>query len=271
MKLLLAFSLGLILAGPALPAAGEIETRDVTYQGGTVQSKGYLAMPKGEGPFPGVLVLHEWWGRNDYVTKRAEMLAELGYAALAVDLFGEGKLAHEPKAGWALMMPVFNNMDEMSARFKGAMACLVEQKGVDAKRVAAIGYSFGGSVCLQMARNGLPGLDGVAAFHPFLRLRAPNPPIDQLTAKILVCHGGESVFARPGMKEAVQKEMNSANADMKFLEYPTAMDSFTNPDASKLGEKFQIPMVYDPQADAASWKELQTFLDALWNPAPDEG
>lgn len=270
MKVSLALPLSMFC--PFLFAAQEIETREVTYQGGTVESKGYLAMPKGEGPHPGVIVLHEWWGCNDYVKKRAEMLAELGYAALAADLYGEGQIAHSPKEGWTMLNPVLSNSGEMTARVKGAIDLLKSLERVDGEKIAAVGYSFGGTVALQMARNGMPGLDGVAAFHPVpLRVREPNPPIDKVTAKILVCNATEGIFALPRMVEAFKKEMSSVKADMKFVEYGTAMDSFTNPDATKLGKKHRVDLVYNAEADAASWKELQEFLEALWKEEPAEG
>lgn len=259
------------LLASAVAAAGEIETKYVDYKGGAVESKGYLAMPAGEGPHPGILVLHEWWGQNDYIRKRADMLAELGYAALAVDLFGEGKEFQEPQAGWTLMVPLLNQTEEITARFKAAMDCLHAQPGVDPDKLAAVGYSLGGTIALQMARNGLRGLDGVAAFHATLEVRSPNPPVNKLGAKILVCHAGEAVFdlGRPNLRKEFEQEMRSAQADLKFVEYPDAMDSFTNPEASKLGEKHRIPLKYDPAADASSWKELQVFLENLWKDQSD--
>lgn len=257
-----------ILFATCLGAHAEVKTSEVTYEGGKVLSRGFLALPEGEGPHPGVLVLHEWWGLNDYTRKRARMLAELGYAALAVDLFGEGRIAYDPQGGWRLMMPVLNHTPEMTSRFLGAMKCLQSQEAVDADKIAAIGYSFGGTVCLQMARNGIRGLDGVAAFHAQLKVRSPNPPVPRLSASILVCHGGEAVFDRPGLREAFTKELSSVEADLRFVEYPEAMDGFTNPDATRLGEKFRIPLKYSQSADEASWKELQDFLGSLWAEAP---
>lgn len=260
----------LVLLGCTLCASAEIETKEVTYPAGKVEAKGFLATPAEEGPHPGVLIVHEWWGHNDYARKRAKMLAELGYAALAVDMYGSGKTANHPRDATAYMMEVSNNMPEMASRFLGAMKFLQAQPKADKEKIAAMGYCFGGNVVLQMARNGLPGLAGVASFHGALKLREPNPPIDKISAKILVCNGAEDPFIRPEQKEDFKALMKKLNADMKFIDYENALHSFTNPDATAKGKKFNIPLVYDPKADAASWAELTRFLEDLFSPEEKE-
>ena len=159
-------SLAIVLAACGRSFA-EIKTSEVSYKAGNVMAKGYLALPSHgkEGSHPGVLVVHEWWGHNAYARKRAEMLAKMGYAALAVDMYGDGKNADHPKDAGAFAMAVRENMDEARARFVAALDLLNEQKVTDKKKSAAIGYCFGGSIVLQMALDGVEGLDGVASFH----------------------------------------------------------------------------------------------------------
>ena len=146
---------------------GRIETTEVEYAAGKVTAKGFLAVPKEEGPHPGVLVVHEWWGNNDYSHQRARMLAEQGYAALAVDMYGDGKTAEHPRDATAFMAEVKNNRPELNARFRAAMKFLQANPAVDREKIAAIGYGFGGNVVLQMARNGTVGLAiGTAGLAP---------------------------------------------------------------------------------------------------------
>lgn len=258
--------LALGLLTPTLMAAGEIVTEDVTYRASKVRAKGFLATPKAKGAHPGVLVVPDWWGLNAETRRRAELLAGLGYTALAVDLYGGGKRGHDPLNAGKLAGQTYNNQPELAARFKASLTYLQRRTETDPDKMAAVGYGFGGDVAVQMARNGTVGLDGVAAFHPDLKLRTPNPPIDRLSAKLLVCHAGEHVFLgfQPGAVDRFKKTMNSVKADLKFITFPDAMQGFTDPDSTKLGEKFSLPFVYDSAADTASWKELQVFLKGLW-------
>jgi len=247
----------LSLAGPL----SAIETEDVTYEAGEITAEGYLALPKGEGPFPGVLVVHEWWGLNDYARKRADMLAELGYAALAVDMYGDGKTADHPEDAGAFAGEVREDMDEGRARFVAGMEFLQERETVDAEKIAAIGYCFGGSVVLQMAADGVDGLDGVASFHGSLGPVQVEDDAD-IEAKILVCHGGADPFVPEEDVKAFKEAM--ADADVRFVTYEGASHSFTSPAADELGEKFDMPIAYDPEADEASWKELTCFLEGVF-------
>jgi dienelactone hydrolase len=252
---------------PALAPESDILTEDVRFQAGAIASKAYLTLPKAPGPHPAILVAPEWWGCNDYTRMRAEMLAKLGYAALAMDLYGDGNIAHDPKQAGLFDAQLKRDRTEMNARFLAALKFLRARPEVDGERLAAIGYGTGGDVCMQMARNGMRGLDGVIAFHPFYKVHSPNPPILKARAKVLVCNAVEDPYIREGVIEKFKKEMKSVKTDLTIMDFGTAMQSFTVPGADKIGAKFNIPHVYNAKADASSWKAMQNFLTALWKPA----
>jgi len=244
-------------AAPA--AAGSIATEEVSYAAGGAKMKGYLAYDKSKaGPRPGVLVVHEWWGHNDYARKRAEMLAGMGYTALAVDMYGDGKQAGHPDDAKKFMTEVMSNMPAARARFEAAKSLIEAHASTDAEKTAAIGYCFGGAVVLNMARAGLD-LDGVASFHGNLSSKKPVNP-GQIKGKLLVANGDADPFVPAEQIAAFRKEMADAKVDMKFIGYPNAKHAFTNPGATELGKKFGIPLEYNEAADKASWAELGSFL-----------
>ncbi|HET6460188.1 MAG TPA: dienelactone hydrolase family protein [Syntrophales bacterium] len=248
----------LSVAGIAL-AESKIVGREVSYDARGVVMKGYLAYDENiKTKRPGVLVVHEWWGLNDYARKRALMLAELGYAALAVDMYGEGKVATHPDEAGKFSSELMKNFDVGKARFMAAMDFLKGEPTVDPARIAAIGYCFGGGIVLNMARQGVD-LRGVASFHGNLTAVKPAQP-GSVKAKILVLHGADDKFVTKGQVEAFENEMKAAGADFKFVSYPGAGHSFTNPDADELGKKYNIPIAYNRDADKKSWEELKKFL-----------
>ncbi len=244
-------------------AKTDIVGKEVDYTAGGVVMKGYLAYDRNiGGKRPGVLVVHEWWGLNDYARRRARMLAEMGYAALAVDMYGEGKQATHPDDAGKFSSELMKNFDVARARFVAAMDFLKKQPQVDPGEIAAIGYCFGGGVVLNMARQGAD-LKGVASFHGSLAALKPAGP-GEIKAKILVLHGGNDKFTTPGQIEAFKKEMKDAGGDFKFIVYPGAMHSFTNPDADAYAKKFNLPLAYNAEADRKSWEELGRFLKAIF-------
>ena len=246
-------------------AAAEPRTvgKTVEYNAQGVVMKGYLAYDENnQGKRPGVLVVPEWWGLNDYARKRTQMLAELGYVALAVDMYGEGKYAVDPKEAGKLSSEVMKNFDEAEARFVAAVEFLKQQPNVDPSRIAAIGYCFGGSEVLSMAGQGVE-LKGVASFHGTLAAIKPPQP-GMARAKILVLNGGADPFNTPEQIEAFQKEMKTAGADVKVISYPGALHSFTNPEADALGKKFNMPIAYNASADKKSWDEMKNFLETIF-------
>ena len=240
-----------------------IKGETVTYATDSTTMKGYIAYnEKQTGKRPGILVIHEWWGHNDYVRQRADMLAELGYVALAVDMYGDGKQAAHPDDAGKFAGMVMQNMEEATARFNAALEFLKSNQNVDAESVAAIGYCFGGSVALSMANAGID-LDAVAAFHSGVAL--PVMPSDQLKAKVLVCNGADDPFTSPESIETFKKQMDSINADYKYVAYPGAIHAFTSKEADALGEKFNLPLAYNKEADEKSWQELQNLLSNTFN------
>jgi dienelactone hydrolase len=265
-KMLLGF--GVILVGLSAAGAGlaqsKVVTKDVDYSAQGVVMKGYMAYDENsKGKQPGVLVVHEWWGLNDYARMRARMLAELGYVALAVDMYGEGKQADHPADAGKFSSQLMKTFDVAKARFVAAMDFLKKQPMVDADRIAAIGYCFGGGVVLNMARQGID-LKGVASFHGSLTAVKPAKP-GEVQAKILVLHGAADRFSSQEQIESFKKEMTAAGADFRFISYPGALHSFTNPQADELGKKFNMPIGYNAEADRESWNELKGFLKRIFS------
>jgi dienelactone hydrolase len=260
--LVLSMCLLTVYAGSA-SAKAMVEGKEVQYSAGGMVMKGYLAFDRNiKGKRPGVLVVHEWWGLNDYARKRANMLAELGYTALAVDMYGGGKTASHPDDAQKFSSAVMHDFPVAKERFEAAMDFLKKQPSVDPSRIAAIGYCFGGGVVLNMARQGVD-LKGVASFHGSLTAVKQATPCS-IKAKILVLHGADDKFTSPAQVEAFKKEMKEAGADLKFITYPGAMHSFTNPEADSLGKKFNLPLAYNAEADKKSWQELKKFLAAIF-------
>jgi dienelactone hydrolase len=265
MNKILMVLVALILASATGSAGAEqnVKGKEVSYRSGSTVMKGYLAYDKNiKGKRPGVLVVHEWWGHNEYVRKRARMLAEMGYAALALDMYGDGRQAMHPDDAGKFSSELMKNFDVAQARFTAAMDFLKKQRIVDPGEIAAIGYCFGGGVVLNMARQGAD-LKGVASFHGGLAAVKPARP-GAVKAKILVLHGGDDKFATMEQIAAFKKEMTDAGADFQFITYPGAMHSFTNPDADKFAKKFNLPLGYNAEADKKSWEELKKFLERIF-------
>jgi dienelactone hydrolase len=257
-----AMALLLVFAGAGL-AEPKIEGKTVEYSAQGLVMKGYLAHAESiKEKQPGVLVVHEWWGLNEYARQRARMLAELGYTALAVDMYGDGKQAMHPDEAGKFSSELMKNFDSAKARFMAAMDFLKQQPTVDPTRIAAIGYCFGGGVVLNLARQGVD-LKGVASFHGALAAVKPAQP-GVVKAKILVLNGADDKFIPPEQIEAFKQEMRSAGADFQFISYPGAVHSFTNPEATALGKKFNLPLAYNADADKKSWFELKEFLNRIF-------
>jgi len=242
--------------------ATAIRSEPVSYTAGGTALRGFLATPATEDARPGVLVVHEWWGLNDYIRRRARMLAELGYTALAVDMYGGGRVADNPADAGALMTSVLNDRKAAEERFAAAYRLLESHAATDAGRIAAIGYCFGGAVVLHAARLGLP-LRGVASFHGALgSMHTPAP--GSVRAKILVCHGAADSLVPDAEVAAFKQEMEQAGADYRFIAYANARHGFTNPEADANGKKYGIPLAYDAAADDRSWQDLREFLDRIF-------
>ncbi len=257
------FILSLFAALSLLFPKSDLQTRDISYESEGTKLKGYLVFDKSiEGKRPGVLVVHEWYGHNDYARKRAEMLAELGYVALALDMYGDGKTADHPKDAGKFAGEVSGNMPVMKARFMAALEELRKDPQVDTERIGAIGYCFGGGVVLQMARAGIP-LKGVVSFHGSLGTSAPAQK-DAVKAKILVCNGADDSFISAEAIAAFKDEMDKAGADYKFISYEGAIHSFTNPRSTEIGKKYGIQVAYNEKADKESWNEMKGFFAEIF-------
>ncbi len=255
-KIMLLVSL-FCLAVPAAQAA--VQGKEVNYQANGTTLKGYLAYDDAiKGKRPAVLVVHEWWGHNAYARKRADMLAGLGYIALAVDMYGDGKQANHPDEAGKFAAEVSKNMPLAKARFEAGVQLLRKQKTVDAKKIAAIGYCFGGGVVLNMARIGA-NLKGVASFHGSLGTDIPAQS-GKVKARIISFTGEDDPMISVDTVAAFKKEMESAGVNFKVVTYPGVKHSFTNPDADELGRKFDLPLAYDAAADKDSWQQATVFL-----------
>ncbi len=258
---IISIAMVLIMAGPG-SSAPRIEGKPVEYSAGGVIMKGYLAYDENlKGKRPGVLVVHEWWGHNEYARKRARMLAELGYTALAVDMYGDGKQAMHPDDAMKFSSEVMKNFDTARARFEAALKFLKKQPNVDPKKIAAVGYCFGGGVALNMARQGVD-LKGAAIFHGSL---AAVKPAEQgkVKAKIRVYNGADDKFIPQEAIDAFMDEMMAAKVDFQFVNYTGAVHSFTNPDATELGKKFNLPLAYNADADGRSWEDMTRFFEEI--------
>lgn len=257
MKRIAVFGLLCCLALSAAHAA--VQGNEVSYQADGVTLKGYIAYDDAlKGKRPGVLVVHEWWGHNEYARKRARMLAEQGYTALAVDMYGDGRQANHPDDAGKFAAEVSKNMPVAKARFEAGMAVLRKHKTVDAKEIAAIGYCFGGGVVLNMARLGVD-LKGVASFHGSLTTDNPAQR-GMIKARIVSFTGEADPMIGADKVAAFKHEMEAVGADFRFVTYPGVKHAFTNPDADELGRKFNLPLAYNAEADKDSWEQLAIFL-----------
>ena len=241
----------------------DIRTQDLTCTAGDTTCKGWIAYDAAAGePRPGVLVVHEWWGLDDYIRGRARMLAELGYTALAADMYGDGRTAAGPDGAGALMNAVLGDMDAGTARLRAAFDALAGHPSVDAGRMAAIGYCFGGAMVLHGARIGMD-LKGVVSFHGALG-SFHKPAKGEVKARVLVCHGAADAMVSEEDVSAFKQEMADAGADCRIVAYEGALHGFTNPEATANGEKYGLPLKYDAAADKRSWDDMQALFSEIF-------
>ena len=248
---------------PAVTAAPALKEENITYSGDSISMNGYLVYDdSNKNKRPAVLVLPEWWGLNDYPKMRAKELASLGYVAMAVDMYGDGKIADNPDSAKAFAGPLYMNPLKAKARIDAAIAKLKTYGVVDTANIAAIGYCFGGGMLLNTVRLG-DELKGVVSFHGSL-LGTPARK-DLLKTKILVCHGNADQFVSAKDVAAFKKQMDSIGADYKFIRDDSATHAFTNPHSTETGLKFKMPIAYNAKADSASWNDMKSFFTALFH------
>lgn len=239
-----------------------IKEETVSYQADTVNMNGFIALDKAsDAKRPVVLIVPEWWGLNDYARKRARMLAELGYVAMAVDFYGNGRQADNPELAGSLAMPFYMNPAMAKQRFDAALAKVKTIPQADTNQIAAIGYCFGGAQVINMAKLG-ENLKGVVSFHGNLTVIPPDKNL--LKAPILVCHGGADPFVPETEVALFKKQMDSVGATYTFKTYPGATHAFTNPDATEKGKKFNIPIAYQAAADSSSWEDMKAFFGTIF-------
>ena len=247
----------------ATAVQAEVVGKDVSYVVDEAVMRGYIAYDDSiKGKRPGVLVVPEWWGQNEYARMRARMLAALGYTALAVDMYGDGMVADNPEDASTLASGVTTDIDLEKSRFEAAMQFLRNYPTVDAGEIAAFGYCFGGGVVLNMARIG-EDLKGVASFHGVLGTDHHAEPW-KIRAHIISFSGDADPMIGPDKVAAFKKEMNNAGAKYQVVTYPGAKHAFTNPAADELGKKFNLPIAYDAAADKDSWEKAKTFLSEVF-------
>jgi dienelactone hydrolase len=238
--------------------AASIKEETVSYTGDNATMDGYLVYDdSNKTRRPAVLVVPEWWGLNDYPKMRARELAKLGYVALAVDIYGEGKVADNPDSAKSYATPFYMHPEKAKARIDAAIAKLKSLSVVDTANIGAIGYCFGGGILLNTVRLG-DDLKGVVSFHGSL-LGTPARK-DLLKTKILVCHGNADQFVPAKDVAEFRKQMDSIGANYKFVGYDSATHAFTNPASTATGQKFHMPIAYNPKADTASWNEMKSFF-----------
>ncbi|MBP6687365.1 MAG: dienelactone hydrolase family protein [Lacibacter sp.] len=239
-----------------------LKEENITYTGDSITMNGFVVFDESiEGARPAVLIVPEWWGLNDYAMMRARELAKLGYIAMAIDMYGNGKTADNPDSAGAFATPFYQNPQMAKTRIEAAIAKLKSYSQTDATNIAAIGYCFGGAMVLNTARMGLE-VKGVVSFHGNLLGTPLNK--DLLKANILVCHGAADPFVPAAEVATFKQQMDSAGITYTFKEYADAVHAFTNPNATAMGEKFKIPIKYNAAADTASWKDMKDFFTSLF-------
>jgi dienelactone hydrolase len=246
----------------ANPAAS-IKTETIEYISGNKHCRGYIAYDENiKGKRPIVIIVHEWWGLNNYAKSRARQIAGLGYFAFVADLFGEGQLANNPDEARAFTRPYYTHPENTLQPIEDAITQAGGFAQADTSKTAAIGYCFGGFVVVNAAKEGAP-LKGVVSFHG--RLVGVGFQKHLIKAKVLICQGGDDEFAPLSDQTAFKKSMDSIGADYTFFSYPGAKHAYSNPESTELGRKFNMPMAYNAAADSASWKDMQSFFISVFN------
>lgn len=239
-----------------------IKTKEVFYHSGNKMCRGYIAYDANlSGKLPIVIIVHEWWGLNDYARSRARKIAELGYFAFAADLFGNGLIANNPEEARANTKPYYSQPENTLQPILDAVAAASRFEQADSSKIAAMGYCFGGFVVVNSAKLGAP-LKGVVSFHG--RLVGVRPRKNISKVRFLICQGADDEFAPIADQIAFKKSMDSVNADYQFITYPGAKHAYTNPQSTELGKKFNMPMAYNAAADSASWNDMQVFFRRIF-------
>jgi dienelactone hydrolase len=263
------YALVLALTAIAAPARAEVKTKDVEYKHGDVVLAGFLAWDDAvateQKPQPGILVCPEWWGNNSYSRERAKKLAQLGYVAFAIDVYGKGKITEDPKEAGAWAGELYGDVPKLRARAKAGLDELMKQTQVDKSRLAAIGYCMGGTIALELARTGAQ-LKAVVAFHPGQFAAKGDAKValednSKIVGTVTICVGESDGFVPPDEIKKFHEQMKAAKIDYQVLIYAYAEHAFTNPDA----DKYKVPgIAYNAKADRRSWEHMKSaFAEAF--------
>ena len=243
-------------------ANAAIKEEPISYSDGETTMTGFVVYDDAiKGTRAGIVMVPEWWGITKHIHYQAQKLAQQGYTAFIADMFGDGKTADNPTDAGALSGSVMKNPAVMEARFNAARDQLAKQTSVDPQRIAAVGYCFGGAVVLNMARTGAD-LAAVAGFHASLGLNTPAPAPGTVKAKILILNGADDPFAKREQYDALKRDFDAAKVNYRIIEYPGAVHAFTNPEATELGKKFNLPLRYDPKVAQEAEAEAAKFFAA---------
>lgn len=236
------------------------KSETILYSADTINMKGFIAFPKmmENEKRPAILIIHEWWGLNEYPKSRAKQLADLGYVSMAVDMYGNGKIVETPDEAEKLATPFYFNPQIAKQRFEAALVKLKTLPQVDTSNIAAIGYCFGGAQVINMANMGLP-LKGVVCFHGNV-MPGTIPSKELSKIKVLVCNGAADSYVPADEINLYKKKMDSVGASYTIKLYDSAVHAFTNPKATETGMKYKLQIKYNAAADSASWNDMKVFL-----------
>lgn len=251
-----------MLSLDAQNAPFSIKGEEVTYKEGSITLKGYVAYnEKQQGKRPAIIVVPEWWGNNEYARMRARMLAELGYIAIAADLYGDGKVADNPTDAQTYATPFYKDPQLGKSRIEAALKKITAYPQADASKTAAIGYCFGGSMVLNAAKLGMD-FKGVVSFHGGLA----GVPATRATTKanILVCHGAADKFISAEEIKNFRANLDAIKVPYTFKSYDGAMHAFSNPEATETGKKFSMAVEYNEAADKQSWNDMKVFFKKIF-------
>lgn len=260
------FTLGLVLLSTMLASCGHMKKEKspkesyspvVSFEQEGKKFEAKVELPKDfKDKLPLVVIVHEWWGRNEYIQSRSEMLKKEGFATLAVDLYGDNKVVETPAEAQTLATPFYQKPELGIQKLNQYIEMAKKDPHVDASKVYVIGYCFGGTQALNLARSGAD-IKGVVSFHGGL---ASTVASKGLKASVLAINGLADPMVPANERAGFEKEMKQLKANYKVVNYRGATHAFTNPRATEVGKKYKIPIAYNKKADQASWKELLKFL-----------
>lgn len=244
-------------------AAAVLKEENVSYTSDSLTMNGFIVYSDSlQGKRPAILVVHEWWGLNDYAKNRARQLARLGYTAMAVDMFGNGRTASNPDQALGYAMPYYKNPLLAKTRLDAALTKLKTYAQTDTSKIAIIGYCYGGFAALNAAKLGLD-VDGTVVFHGNLN---GEPPVkNAMKSEVLVCNGADDKFVSEQEISEFKKQMDSVDVSYVFKSYPNSVHAFTNPQSTENGKKFNIRIAYNPEADKNSWNDMRAFLSRIFS------